>query len=365
MRFNLKNILFIFFLLTISFSLCPSGFALFEDKEKIAMQQQSAQTQKEKEDLKKENADLKSKLENVTSDRDNILRQAKVFLADKDAATKKMEELKGSTSQSGVELESLKKENELIKSETTRLKGEMTKDRESFQKEKQVIEQKVGDLEARSNSLAKTMEAFPPEKIEQILANSNRLQEENKTMAERVLSYEKQMEEMRREMKPFELDREELYKLRQENKELQNKFSNSKEVEERDQQLLKENTEYREKVEVLKAQFKDTVPSLAKVSRISQKMMRENADMHYNLGTIFLHNKQYKEAVKEYESVLELRPNDPETHYNLGVLYDDYLKEREKALYHYQKYLSIDPKAPDAKKVESYILSLELEQKVR
>lgn len=93
--------------------------------------------------------------------------------------------------------------------------------------------------------------------------------------------------------------------------------------------------------------------------------MRENADMHYNLGTIFLHNKQYKEAVKEYESVLELRPNDPETHYNLGVLYDDYLKEREKALYHYQKYLSIDPKAPDAKKVESYILSLELEQKVR
>ena len=50
-------------------------------------------------------------------------------------------------------------------------------------------------------------------------------------------------------------------------------------------------------------------------------------------------------AIKEYERVLELRPNDPETHYNLGVLYDDYIKDREKALYHYQKYLAINPTA--------------------
>ncbi len=62
---------------------------------------------------------------------------------------------------------------------------------------------------------------------------------------------------------------------------------------------------------------------------------------------------------------MELRANDPDTHYNLGVLYDDYMKDREKALYHYQKYLAINPKAADAKKVETYILSLELEQKVR
>ena len=84
-----------------------------------------------------------------------------------------------------------------------------------------------------------------------------------------------------------------------------------------------------------------------------------------NLGTIFLQNKRYQEAIREYERVLELMPNDPETHYNLGVLYDDYFKDREKALYHYQKYLAINPKAPDSKKVESYVLNLELEQKVR
>ena len=94
-------------------------------------------------------------------------------------------------------------------------------------------------------------------------------------------------------------------------------------------------------------------------------MMRENADMHYNLGTIFLNNKQYSQAIKEYEQVLELRTNDADTHYNLGVLYDDYLKDRAKALYHYQQYLAINPKSPDAKKVETYVLNLELEQKVR
>ena len=126
MQFNLKslkNLLFFLFLFCASFS--RSGFALFEDKEKIEMQQKSAAVQKEKEDLKKELSDLKSKLENVTSDRDNILRQAKVFLSDKESATKKMEELKTSTSQSGVELESLKKENELVKSDAAHLKGEV------------------------------------------------------------------------------------------------------------------------------------------------------------------------------------------------------------------------------------------------
>jgi tetratricopeptide (TPR) repeat protein len=156
-----------------------------------------------------------------------------------------------------------------------------------------------------------------------------------------------------------------MHRLQMENKELEKRIRYTAKLEERQQQLLKENAEYREKVELMKAKFKEAAPGLAKSGRISQKMMRENADMHYNLGTIFLHNKQYREAIKEYEQVLELRPSDPETHYNLGILYDDYLKDRQKALYHYQKYLAINPKAPDAKKVETYVLSLELEQKVR
>ena len=329
----------------------PNAHALFEDQEKIT--------------LRKDNEQLKKDLTTITTDRDNLLKQAKTLIAEKEELAKKMDAMKNDGSASVASQESLKKENDLLKSEIEQLKAAHAKEQENVLQEKDLAEKRIADLLSQSDSLAKTMGEYPPAKIQELVEDRNRLEKENNTMAGRLLDADKKMEDQRRQIKPLELDREELHRLQAENEELSNRIRYTSKLEERQQQLLKENAEYREKVEVLKSKFKEAAPGLAKSGRISQKMMRENADMHYNLGTIFLHNKQYREAIKEYEQVLELRPSDPETHYNLGVLYDDYLKDRQKALYHYQKYLAINPKAPDVKKVETYVLSLELEQKVR
>lgn len=315
--------------------------------------------------LKKELEEVKKELATVTSDRDNVLKQAKNFLKEKEEAVKNLQTVKDSGSKTGVEAGAAKKENDILRSDMERLRAVRAKDLETYQKEKNEMQTRLAELEAKSSSIAQTLRDFPPEKIQEMVADRNRLQEENKQMANRLIENDKILQEVKRQMKPFELDREELNRLRAENKEIQKRMKYVGELESRQKQLIQENAENREKVEIMKAKFKESVPGLAKAGRISQKMMRENADMHYNLGTIFLQNKQYREAIREYEQVLELRPNDPETHYNLGVLYDDYVRDREKALYHYQKYLSVNPKAPDAKKIETYVLNLELEQKVR
>lgn len=346
------------FLILISGMLAPASYAIFDDKDKDALKADLKVALAENEKLKTENAEVKT-------DRDNVLKQAKSFLAEKDAISTKLREAQGASTQNTDVMDSLRKEVEILKSEAAKERNELEKERSLHQEEIQAREKAAADLEAKNNSLAKTLEAYTPEKIEQLTEDRNRLEQENRKMATRVLENEKKLTEMKQEITPFQLDREEMFKLRSENKELQRRIQYVSELEDRQKQLLRENAENREKLEVMKAKFKDAVPGLAKSGRISQKMMRENADMHYNLGTVFLHNKQYKEAIKEYERVLELRPNDSETHYNLGVLYDDYLRDREKALYHYQKYLAINPKSADAKKVETYILSLELEQKVR
>lgn len=337
----------------ILFFVCLSSpaYALFEDKEKVALQEQVTQ--------------LRTELETVKGDRDNILKQAKSLLSEKETVSAELQKKEGSDVAFATERESLQKEIEILKSDVAKGKAKLLKERDRQTQELQAREKTIAELNAKNDSLAHVMTDYPPAKIQELLEDRNRLGEENKRMAARVLDMEKRMEEKDRALKPLELDREELYRLRSENKEMHKRIGYVTDLEKRQQQLLKENAEYREKVEIMKAKFKDAVPGLAKSGRISQKMMRENADMHYNLGTIFLNNKQYKEAIREYENVLELRPADPDTHYNLGVLYDDFLKDREKALYHYQKYLAISPRSPDAKKVESYILSLELEQKVR
>lgn len=310
-------------------------------------------------------AQLEKDLATVTADRDNVLKQAKSFLQEKDDAVKKLEEAKKTGAQTSVDVDASKKEMEILRGQLEAEKNARTADAGLRERDRQAYEAKIADLEAKSNSLAQSLKENTPEHIQELNADRNRLEEENKKLALKLLDNEKTMQDLKRKMAPFELDREEVNRLRAENKEYQKRMKYVGELEKRQQQLIKENAENREKLEVLKAKFKEAVPGLAKSSRISQKMMRENADMHYNLGTIFLQNKQYKEAIREYEQVLELRPNDPDTHYNLGVLYDDYQRDREKALYHYQKYLAMNPKAPDAKKVETYILSLELEQKVR
>lgn len=67
------------------------------------------------------------------------------------------------------------------------------------------------------------------------------------------------------------------------------------------------------------------------------------------------------EAEKLYLEALRRDASNPRVHYNLGVLYDDYLKESRKALRYYRKYLELSPAAPDAAAVRAWIYDLESE----
>lgn len=325
----------------------------------------SAELEAKIKELEQKNGHLSEELENIKLDRTNILKQAQVFQKEKSDVMGKMEAIEAVSKGATAEVDALKKEGQILNGEIEKMKSARAKDRDLCNEEKLALEAKISDEKARNNSLAKTIEQYSAENVPQMIEDRNRLQGENQKMAAKILEGEKQIEEIRRNMTPLELDREELHRIQEQNRQLVERTRYVKSLEKRQKEMIKENREYREELEGLKLKLKEAVPGLAKSTRISQKMMRENAQMHYNLGTIFLQNKRYKEAIAEYEKNLELTPNDPDTHYNLGVLYDDYLKDRQKALYHYQKYITVNPKAPDSKKVEGYILALELEQKMR
>lgn len=76
---------------------------------------------------------------------------------------------------------------------------------------------------------------------------------------------------------------------------------------------------------------------------------KEKAPQHYyNLAVIYEDAGRYKEAVREYKKTLELVPDNANIHYNLGIIYDDYLQDEEKANFYYGRYLELYPDAPDA-----------------
>lgn len=64
-------------------------------------------------------------------------------------------------------------------------------------------------------------------------------------------------------------------------------------------------------------------------------------------------------AEKLYRQALDRDKKNPRLYYNLGILYDDYLKQPRKAAQCYRQYLELDPEAGDADAVRAWILDLE------
>ncbi len=72
---------------------------------------------------------------------------------------------------------------------------------------------------------------------------------------------------------------------------------------------------------------------------------------------------RYGDAERLYLSGLSRDPKSAQMHYNLGVLYDDYLQNPRLAAAHYRKYLELNPSAPDASIVRSWLVELDVKAK--
>lgn len=95
---------------------------------------------------------------------------------------------------------------------------------------------------------------------------------------------------------------------------------------------------------------------------IMQVSDKEKRDMHYNMAVVYAKEGNFKAAEKEYLCALRLDPVDPSVHYNLGILYDDELNDKERAAMHYRKYLKLAPHAADVDTVKDWLMKLELNE---
>jgi len=91
------------------------------------------------------------------------------------------------------------------------------------------------------------------------------------------------------------------------------------------------------------------------IFKYEEPSARELLKQHYNLALAYDQNQQYDEAEAEYKKALDIDPDDPDTHYNLGIIYDDYFQDKARAVAHYEKYLELRPGARDAENVRSWI----------
>ncbi len=113
--------------------------------------------------------------------------------------------------------------------------------------------------------------------------------------------------------------------------------------------------EYRiEKAERMAAVLKQAHNDVQRVSASQQR------DMHYNMAVVYAKEGKAKAAEAEYLNALRLDSMDAATHYNLGILYDDELKNKGRAAMHYRRYLKLSPGAPDRDQVREWLMRLDM-----
>jgi len=126
-----------------------------------------------------------------------------------------------------------------------------------------------------------------------------------------------------------------------------------------------------EDLQALKLELERREHRLAKAERVASVLEnaraevlragdREKLNMHYNMAAVYARDGKFEQAENEYLQALRIDPADADVHYNLGILYEDEMKEPEKATSHYRRYLQLNPHGPDADRVRTWLMKLEM-----
>lgn len=105
--------------------------------------------------------------------------------------------------------------------------------------------------------------------------------------------------------------------------------------------------EHRKSVEALKKAT--AIDPNYVISKLKEELAFDETqvDIHYNLARIYSLQDIFEEAAKEYERVIELRPDDSEAHNNLASIYER-LNRPEKTEFYLKKALEINSDDPSA-----------------
>jgi len=196
---------------------------------------------------------------------------------------------------------------------------------------------------SQSKQIAQKMQ----EEIKRIGEEKNKVSEENDKLQQDALSYVSANS-----------------KLQQEKEDAEKKFQAAKILLKRNEQQLNKDKQQLMTLEKKIATQQVGVDSkLAKqkeqlestVGLLEKTLNQERALYHYNLAVAYTQSKFYDEAINAYEKSLSYNPDNPDAHYNLGLLYANIKYEPQKAIAHYQKYLELKPNAEDRDEVEDWI----------
>jgi tetratricopeptide (TPR) repeat protein len=127
--------------------------------------------------------------------------------------------------------------------------------------------------------------------------------------------------------------------------------------------LQKDIEDYKRKVKNIEAERDKAVSEMARALKQREDLIRDSAILHYNLGSIFFKQREYKKAIDEFRRSADLNPLLADAYYNLAIICDDYLADVNSAIIYYKKYLELTPNAKDINQVTEKMMQAQLKKK--
>ena len=228
------------------------------------------------------------------------------------------------------------------------------KERETYKEKLDQSEQEITRLSTEVDTAKKSVQS---------------LEELNKTLSSSESSLQKQTQKVE------DLEK----KLATAESFIQKRKDKSSELEKRYQAVKTDATQSAQYAKLLESEWlsslakekdlqKDLDKTVAEFSSNNQdkgRLERDVATMHYNMAVILTDQKNFEAAIREYKKVLELRPNDADAHYNIGVIYDTEMKDNIHAIEHYKAYLKISPNSKEALRVSEWVQEKEFNEKLK
>jgi len=225
-------------------------------------------------------------------------------------------------------------------------------EKESLNREIALQRKRITEIQQAQDYLRKQREALTAEKegLEEELKDMKKLHQKQiglyKFKDESIEDFKKKTDS---KMMEFIIGKKAL------EKQVKNVEVKLKESVQKNQELLTKLDESSRMVIKLKLEKGEENNRLGSTSREDEQFRKEALKFHYNAGLVYDQNRQFELALIEYEKALEAVPDDADVHYNLAILYDEYLLDKKKAIKHYQAYLEFCPDARDAVKVSYWI----------
>lgn len=106
---------------------------------------------------------------------------------------------------------------------------------------------------------------------------------------------------------------------------------------------------------VLREKSKRMPKDVTQLAKEHERLIKDTAATHYNMGVLFSQRKDFVRAEKEFQRVAEINPSDAQALYNLGIIYAEHLPDRERAARYFERYLTLQPTGKDANWVKAYL----------